>query len=215
MSKSTVLKPESTPDALGGVAKGQGWSSCSDYVGLGGQPRTCFQVLLLLLVLRPTLRITARGTRGPSFHSRVHCEKTNGRCRSHMGGPSQGPPQRKKETLSEIKKNHLLSNTLTKKLTSGQYRESHHFWTKKEWPICAVFHYPPLKMGIFVMIILLLLQHDEQIYTSYSCPHVPWGVPSDLRRTTHHPEILVVELDETWKCPSLGAGRWWGYVIQG
>lgn len=61
MSKSTVLKPESTPDALGGVAKGQGWSSCSDYVGLGG---TAKNVL-------PSPATAA----GPQTHTENHCPR--------------------------------------------------------------------------------------------------------------------------------------------
>ena len=69
--------------------------------------------------------------------------------------------------------------------------------------MCVVFHYPPLKMGTFIAVILLLLQHYEQTYGSYSS-----ALGCKTKRGSIRPEKedLVLELDETLKGPCFG--RW-------
>ena len=65
----------------------------------------------------------------------------------------------------------------------------------------VVSHYSPLKVGIFTAIILLLLQHYEQTQRSDS-PAL--GRKTERGSIRPEKEDLVLELNETLKCPRLG-----------
>lgn len=67
----------------------------------------------------------------------------------------------------------------------------------------VVSHYSPLKVGIFIAIILLLLQHYEQTQRS-DAPAL--GCKTERRSIRLEKDDLVLELNETLKCPCLG--RW-------
>lgn len=73
----------------------------------------------------------------------------------------------------------------------------------REWPMCVVFRYPPLKRGTFIIVILLLLQHYEQTYGRYSSA---LGCKTMRGSIRPEKEDLVLELFETLKCPCFG--RW-------